>query len=159
MTAAGGSSVLNAFADAADQLDALAHANRGLRNAVRLTRRLLDITGQVHTSLAVQPARVDRIEPQTIQAAKQYTLCFAAASAVLTYLHNHDRAVSGPTAPLWTDAVWLRATLARLLGRLQGHDEATAAEVDLLVEPLVAQTRARSLYSLFHLPLMDGASC
>jgi alkylation response protein AidB-like acyl-CoA dehydrogenase len=159
MTAAGGSSVLNAFADAAGQLAALAHGDRGLRNAVRLTRRLLDITGQVHASLAVQPARVDRIEPETFQAAKQYTLCFAAASAVLTYLHNHDRAVSGPTAPLWADAVWLRATLARLLGRLQGHDEATAAEVDLLVEPLVAQTRARSLYSLFHLPLMDGASC
>lgn len=159
LATARGSSVLNAFADAADQLAALALGNRGLRNAVRLTRRLLDITGQVHARLAAPPARVDRIEPETFQAAKQYTLCFAAASAVLTYLHNHDRAVSGPTAPLWADAAWLRATLGRLACRLQGHDEADAAEVDLLVEPLVAQTRARSLYSLCHLPLMDGAPC
>lgn len=159
LAAAGGSSVLNAFADAAGQLAALANGNHGLLTAVRLTRRLLDITGRVHARLAVQPARVDRIEPETFQAAKQYALCFAAASAVLTYLHNYDRAVSGPTAPLWADAVWLRAALARLLGRLQGHDEADAAEIDLLVEPLVAQTRARSLYSLFHLPLKDGATC
>jgi alkylation response protein AidB-like acyl-CoA dehydrogenase len=159
LATARGSSVLNAFADAADQLAALAHDNHHLRNAVRLTRRLLDISQQVHTSLAVRPARVDRIEPETFQAAKQYALCFAAASAVLTYLHNHDRAVSGPTAPLWADAAWLRATLGRLLCRLQGHDEADAAEVDLLVEPLIAQTRARSLYSLCHLPLMDGAPC
>lgn len=159
LTPARGSSVLNAFTDAVEQLAAVAGGAPGPLGAVRLARRLLGITGRVHALLAVQPARVDRIEPENFQAARQYALCFAAASAVLFYLHNSDRAVSGPAAPLWADALWLRAALGRLLCRLEGHDEAAAAEVDPLVEPLLAQTRARSLYSLFPLQLKDGATC
>lgn len=159
LASAQGSSVLNAFPDAVAQLAALTPDTPGLRAAADLARRVLDSCQSVHASLASPPGRVSDIGPEAFAAAKRYALCFAAASSVLFYLHNHEQAGTGRTSELWDDATWLRAVLGRLLWRLHGPDERAAAHVDALAEPLLAQTRTARLFSLFDLDLAEGARC
>jgi alkylation response protein AidB-like acyl-CoA dehydrogenase len=159
LAASRGSTVVNALPDAVAQLCVLGQTNPGILRAVALAERILETTGQVHTDLAGTPGRVDAIEPEAFEAAERYALCFAGATAIQLFLHNHHHLRAGTNALLWTDARWLSAVLARLLGRLHGQHEELSADIDPIIEPLLAQTRDVALYSLFPVQLARGPQC
>ncbi len=152
-----GSGVLASLPGSVDALRAEADANPTLKPALAHAERLLTVTDQLHTTMELYQNALTDVPPGAFEAAKQYALCLAAAASLGIWLHNHRAAEQGRTAALWRDGLWLRASLARLLTRLdpQAADDREAA--DALLDQVRALRTEGLLPSLLPLAL-PGAS-
>ncbi|WP_067464472.1 acyl-CoA dehydrogenase family protein [Actinomadura macra] len=130
-----------------------------------LARRLRDIAADVHERMAGHRPTARSVPGESFDLAREYTLCVTGAACLWFWLHNRERAgAEEPTAELWADALWLEASLTRLLGRLRpgaptehgatdhgagdhGAGEPGGAVYDRLLPALLAQYRAGLLFS------------
>lgn len=146
----GGSSVVNALPAAAARITELAAEGRVPQDAAALVAEVAAYAAQVHTEMAhYRPSPIDT-PAEAFTVAQRYAVIYAAAACVQLWLANESTApAEGPSAALWHEALWLRACLTRLLGRLRPPAAQDRESVlDGLFEPLHAQYRKGLLFSL-----------
>lgn len=159
LVARGGCAVVQSLASLLQRLDGAAAADPALVDALAFGRRLAAASAQVHSDLSAPAGPVDKIPAAAFGLAERYALCFAGASVLGVWLHNRSAYEPGETSGLWSGARWLTGALATLVARLDGPNKTTARATDALIEPLVHQTRAAHLYSLFGLELSEEGTC
>ncbi|MFJ1584976.1 acyl-CoA dehydrogenase family protein [Streptomyces sp. NPDC088197] len=152
-----GSGVLAALPDCVEELRGLAARDRAVEPALRAARRLLTVVDEVHAEMAGFQDAQTETPPAAFEAARRFALCFAAAACVGLWTHSHVEAETGATAPLWRDALWLRAALARLLTALGVPDAADPEALDDVLDAAGALHARGRLVSLLPLSLRpDG---
>ncbi|MFJ5612374.1 acyl-CoA dehydrogenase family protein [Streptomyces sp. NPDC093221] len=152
-----GSGVLAALPDCVEELRGLAARDRAVEPALRAARRLLTVVDEVHAEMAGFQDAQTETPPAAFEAARRFALCFAAAACVGLWTHSHIEAETGATAPLWRDALWLRAALARLLTALGVPDTADPEALDDVLDAAGALHAQGRLVSLLPLSLRpDG---
>jgi alkylation response protein AidB-like acyl-CoA dehydrogenase len=100
---------------------------------VRLAEALEAETVALHEELARYVPSIRDVPPAAFRLAERYELCFAGAACLRIWLGARDHA----PGPLWQDALWLRASLARILARL-GADVTDDAAYDELADVVLA---------------------
>src|SRR6185437_11775222 len=88
--------------------------------------RLAEAIERVHAEMESHQNALADVSPQAFDAARRYTLCFAAAACLGLWAHNQQKLAPDTGGPrdaeglgrVWRDGVWLRAALDRLLVRL-----------------------------------------
>ncbi|SHN17963.1 Acyl-CoA dehydrogenase [Actinacidiphila paucisporea] len=136
--------------------------NPAVEPALRAAERLPAVMDEVHAEMAgLLDARTE-VPPAAFETARRFTLCFAAVACVGLWTHSHLDAEAGATGPLWRDALWLRAALARLLTALGLPDAADPEALDGVLDAARALHAERRLVSLLPLalrpatPVQDG---
>ncbi|MFI0897340.1 acyl-CoA dehydrogenase family protein [Streptomyces sp. NPDC020983] len=153
-----GSGVLAALPGCVARLRALAAGDTALVPALRAAERLVDAVEGVHAEMAALQDAQTEVPPAAFDAARRFALCFAAAACVGLWTYSHAEAEAGATAPLWRDALWLRAALARLLGALDVPDAADPEALDAVLDAVTALHDSGRLVSLLPLSLRPGAA-
>ncbi|WUH90925.1 acyl-CoA dehydrogenase family protein [Streptomyces sp. NBC_00433] len=148
-----GSGVLAALPGCVGLLRDAAARNPAVEPALRAAERLSAVVDDVHAEMAAfRDARTD-VPPAAFETARRFTLCFAAAACVGLWTHSHRDAEAGATGPLWRDALWLRAALARLLTALGLPDAADPEALDGVLDASIALHAQGRLVSLLPLSL------
>ncbi|MBO2458307.1 acyl-CoA dehydrogenase family protein [Actinomadura violacea] len=127
----------------------------GPADLAELAGRVQAAASEVHLRMAEHAPAPRLVPAEAFAAAEDYTSCYAAAACLALWVHG--RPGTGMPADLWTDAVWVKACLVRLLGRLEpaaGDGRADGA-VDALYGPLLARHQEGSLFSLLDMRLPD----
>jgi len=135
---------------------------------VAAAERLAEAIDGVHAEMEAHQNALADVSPQAFEAARRYTLCFAAAACLGLWAHNHD-SLPGTGSPaeglgrVWRDGVWLRAALDRLLVRLgvpdgaepgsAAPDRGDSAAYEQLLSDLCAARDEGELFSLLPLRL------
>ncbi|MFF7159017.1 acyl-CoA dehydrogenase family protein [Streptomyces sp. NPDC008139] len=152
-----GSGVLAALPDCVEELRGLAARDHAVEPALRAARRLVTVVDEVHAEMAGFQDAQTETPPAAFEAARRFALCFAAAACVGLWTHSHVEAEAGATAPLWRNALWLRAALARLLTALGVPDAADPEALDDVLDAAGALHAQGRLVSLLPLSLRpDG---
>ncbi|MER5210222.1 AMP-binding protein [Streptomyces sp. NPDC002838] len=121
--------------------------------------RLLALADEVHEELTAHRHSARAVPETAFASAGRYALVYAGAASLHLWLENRDGAVAD--GPLWQDAAWLDAVLARLLCRLTGMpdlDDVDGPALDALLPALHAQHERGDLFSLLHCPLGEAAT-
>ncbi|MGV9319647.1 AMP-binding protein [Streptomyces sp. NPDC003660] len=121
--------------------------------------RLLALADEVHEELAAHRHSARAVPEAAFDSAGRYALVYAGAASLHLWLENRDGAAAD--GPLWHDAAWLDAVLARLLHRLTGApdlDDADGPPLDALLPALHAQHEQGLLFSLLHCPLAEATA-
>ena len=85
---------------------------------------------QLHDELgALRPVARD-VPAGAFALAERYEACFAGAAVLSLWLRNRSWAETGSSAPLWEDALWVRACLGLLLQRCGLVDDRTMVPND-----------------------------
>jgi hypothetical protein len=100
-----------------------------------LAERLLAAVDEVHEELAGHRPSHRDVPSAAFATARRYELCFAGAACVHVWLNNHDWIIASRNL-LWTDAAWLAACLAHVLGELTEPDDTDAAVFDRVYDEL-----------------------
>ncbi|MGH3415006.1 MAG: acyl-CoA dehydrogenase family protein [Actinocrinis sp.] len=122
-----GSGVLATLPDSIAVLRSAAAEEPVLKGALASAERLAETIDLVHGEMERYQNALSDVPPQAFDAARRYTLCFAAAACLGLWAANHETQGDGR---VWQDGVWLRAVLDRLLVRLgeAGTDDGAAYE-------------------------------
>lgn len=121
--------------------------------------QLLALADEVHEELAAHRHSARAVPEAAFASAGRYALVYAGAASLHLWLENRVGAVAD--SPLWNDAAWLDAVLARLLHRLTGMpdlDDADGPALDTLLPALHTQHERGLLFSLLHCPLAEATS-
>ncbi|MFF3323704.1 acyl-CoA dehydrogenase family protein [Streptomyces sp. NPDC002889] len=170
-----GSTVLGTLPAAAEVLGAQASRDPALARAAALARTLARAAEQLHTAmLAVRPVP-GGAPVESFDLARGYSVCFAAACCLGVWQHNRRTAPhDAPTAGLWASGLWLEATLARLVDRLEqavpgstgprprppsAYDPDLQSLYEALLGRLTAQYEAGELFSLLPGLIAEGPPC
>jgi hypothetical protein len=147
---------------AADRVAAAAEAGRAPAGLATAARMAVAATADLHRTLAGVRAAA-RPAAASFELAGQYEICFAMAACLHLWEAGHR--VGGITnAALWEDALWTRACLRELTGRLgYGHPAAARARADMqtanrLVDWLAATVAAGEGISIFSAHRPAGAA-
>ncbi|MFF4650450.1 acyl-CoA dehydrogenase family protein [Streptomyces sp. NPDC001380] len=122
-----GSGVLASLPDSVAVLRAAAGDDPAHKPALAAAEALLAVVAEVHEEMERHQDAVAEVSPAAFETARRWSLCFAAASCLGVWAHNREAAERDGTGELWQGALWLRASLARLLVRL-GHPGAADPE-------------------------------
>lgn len=165
LIARGGSGVLATVPGSIAILREAADQEPALASALASAQRLAGTIDRVHDEMQAQQNALADVPPQAFEAARRYTLCFAAAACLGLWAHN-QRALRRDTAAfgrVWRDGVWLRAALDRLLVRLGEpggvepgggvSDRGDVAAYEQLLSDLCAARDEGELFSLLPLRL------
>ncbi|MEU9363227.1 AMP-binding protein [Streptomyces avermitilis] len=147
-----GSSVVQSLPDAVERARTMAPPA-----VVARAEQLLALAGEVHGELAAHRHSARAVPETAFASARRYALVYAGAASLHLWLENAGTARA--TGPLWADAAWLDAVLARLLRRLTGTadlDDADGPALDRLLPALHAQFEEGALFSLLPCPLGEG---
>ncbi|MGV9451908.1 AMP-binding protein [Streptomyces sp. NPDC003635] len=147
-----GIAVVQSLPDAVERARALAPPAVAAR-----AEHLLALAGELHEELAAHRHTARAVPPPAFAAARRYALVYAGAAALHLWLENTgtDRA----TGPLWQDAAWLDAVLARVTRRLTAEpdlDDLDGPALDALLPALHAQYDEGLLFSLLPCPLAEA---
>ncbi|MFB8139947.1 acyl-CoA dehydrogenase family protein [Streptomyces parvus] len=135
----GGSSVVQSLPEAAELA-----ARRGREDVAAAARALAEESARLHQEIAECREAPGAASAEAFERAKRYELVFAGASALALWLHNQP----SPGARWWRDALWVRACLTVVLGRL-GLDPAAGPDArDLLCDELLSADLADGAFSL-----------
>ncbi|SEK58954.1 acyl-CoA dehydrogenase family protein [Streptacidiphilus jiangxiensis] len=148
-----GSGVFAALPGSVEQLRRAAAEDPAFKPALQAAERLLTAVDQVHEELAEHQNTVTDVPPAAFDAARRFSLCFAAAACVGLWAHTRAEAETGATAELWRGALWLRAALARLLTALGLPDTDDPQALDEVLDVVRAQHADGRLVSLLSLSL------
>lgn len=122
-------------------------------------RALLAAAEALHEEQLAAHRHSARAVPETaFDAARRYALVYAGAASLHLWLENTGTARA--RGPLWRDAAWLDAVLARLLRRLTGApdlDDADGPALDALLPALHAQAGEDLPFSLLPGPPAEGS--
>jgi acyl-CoA synthetase (AMP-forming)/AMP-acid ligase II/alkylation response protein AidB-like acyl-CoA dehydrogenase len=149
-----GSSVVQSLPEAVRRVTATASPATAER-----ARALLAAAGALHEEMSAHRHTARAVPETAFESARRYALVYAGAASLHLWLENTGTARA--RGPLWRDAAWLDAVLARLLRRLGGVpdlDDADGPALDALSPVLHAQTDQGLLFSLLHCPLAENAS-
>ncbi|MEU9327389.1 AMP-binding protein [Streptomyces canus] len=140
-----GSSVVQSLPEAVERVTRTAPASVADR-----ARALLGAAQELHAEMGALRHSARAVPEPAFDAARRYALVYAGAASLHLWLEN----TGTPRArgPLWTDAAWLDAVLARLLHRLTGApdlDDTDGPALDALLPALHTQTEQGLLFSLF----------
>ncbi|CAL9515603.1 D-alanine--D-alanyl carrier protein ligase [Streptomyces sp. enrichment culture] len=118
---------------------------------------LLAAAEALHGELAAHRHSARAVPETAFDSARRYALVYAGAASLHLWLEN----AGTPRArgPLWRDAAWLDAVLARLLRRLTGApdlDDLDGPALDALLPVLHAQAGEGLPFSLLHGPSAEG---
>lgn len=138
-----GVSVVQALPAAVEELAELVVAGVAPISLLAVARTLLAATAAAHDEMAAHRPSARDIPASAFRTAERYARCFAGASCLLAWLRNRAAALSD--APLWTDAAWVHACLARQVELLGGTGDPAA--IDRLMPALLAQYREGVLFS------------
>nr|WP_237528819.1 AMP-binding protein [Streptomyces sp. SID5469] len=147
-----GSSVVQSLPDAVERARATAPPA-----VVARAEQLLALADEVHGELAAHRHSARAVPETAFASARRYALVYAGAASLHLWLENAGTARA--RGPLWADAAWLDAVLARLLRRLTGTadlDDADGPALDRLLPALHAQFEEGALFSLLPCPLGEG---
>jgi alkylation response protein AidB-like acyl-CoA dehydrogenase len=148
-----GSGVLAALPGCVEELRRIAEQNPAVEPALRAAERLLAVVDEVHAEMAEYQDTATDVPPAAFEAARRFTVCFAAAACVGLWTYSHLDAETGETARLWQDALWLRAALSRLLTELGVPDAADPGALDQVFDAAAALRAEGLLVSLLPLSL------
>ncbi|MEU8961408.1 AMP-binding protein [Streptomyces sp. NPDC048491] len=121
--------------------------------------RLLVLADEVHQELAAHRHSARAVPGTAFTSAGRYALLYAGAASLRLWLENQGR--DRTDGPLWQEAAWLDAVLARLLHRLTGTsdlDDIDGPALDALLPALHAQYEQGLLFSLLHCPLAESGA-
>ncbi|MFB6715478.1 AMP-binding protein [Streptomyces sp. NPDC056237] len=147
-----GSGVVQSLPDAVARIRHAAPSH-----VVERAARLLALATELHEELKALRHSPRAVPPEAFAAARRYALAYAGAAAVHLWLENTGTVRA--SGPLWQDAAWLDAVLARLLRRLTGApdlDDEDGPALDALLPALYAQHEEGLLFSLLPCPLGEG---
>lgn len=118
--------------------------------------RIREIADELHRDMAAYRPTARDVPSEAFELARRYALCFAAAACVRLWLDNADWAAG---VELWSDGMWLRATLDRLLrelvpGRVDGGK--SDAVYDRLADELWTRFTDGQLFSLLPCTLAEA---
>ncbi|WP_063762130.1 acyl-CoA dehydrogenase family protein [Streptomyces sp. NRRL F-5123] len=153
-----GSGVLAALPACVARLRGLAAGDPAFAPALRAAERLVAAVDGVHAQMAAVRDVQTEVPPAAFDAARRFALCFAGAACVGLWTYSHAEAEAGGTAPLWRDALWLRAALARLLAALDVPDAADPEALDAVLDAATALHSGGRLVSLLPLSLHPAAA-
>ncbi|GAA3892909.1 hypothetical protein GCM10023084_52160 [Streptomyces lacrimifluminis] len=122
-------------------------------------RVLLSVADELHEEMAAHRHSARAVPAAAFVSARRYALVYAGAASLHLWLENTGTARA--RGPLWEDAAWLDAVLARLLRRLTREpdlDDADGPALDRLLPALYAQAGQGLLFSLLHCPLAESAA-
>jgi alkylation response protein AidB-like acyl-CoA dehydrogenase len=143
LVARDGCSIMQDLPDAVAELAAVAPDD-----VVRQAARIHHIADDLHADLAAYRPTARDVPPAAFELARRYALCFAAAACIRLWLANRSWAAgAGP----WSDGLWLRVALDRLLrGLTPGQAETGECDTgyDRLADDLCARFAAGELFSL-----------
>lgn len=117
-------------------------------------RALLAFADRLHEEMAAHRHSARAVPAAAFASAREYALVYAGAASLHLWLENTG--TPRAAGPLWEDAAWLDAVLARLLRRLTREpdlDDADGPALDPLLPALYAQAGQGLLFSLLHCPL------
>ena len=140
-----GSSVVQSLPAAVERVAASAPAGVAAR-----ARTLLALAEDLHAEMGATRHSARAVPEPVFGAARRYALLYAGAASLHLWLENTD--TPRAEGPLWTDAAWLDAVLARVLHRLTGTpdlDDTDGPALDALLPALHAQADQGLLFSLF----------
>ncbi|MGA5502461.1 acyl-CoA dehydrogenase family protein [Streptomyces umbrinus] len=120
-----------------------------LKDATELAERLLAVADRVHEEMATYADAVTDVPEEAFAVARRYCLCFAGAACLGLWVESGSGLPGGEG--VWRDALWLRASLERLLARL-GEQSSSDAQEELLEEAFALHGHGR-LVSLLRLQL------
>ncbi|MFD5424995.1 acyl-CoA dehydrogenase family protein [Streptomyces sp. NPDC127084] len=135
----GGSSVVQSLPEAAELA-----ARRGREDVAADARALAEVSARLHKEIAGCREAPGAASAEAFELAKRYELVFAGASALALWLHNEPP----PGARWWRDALWVRACLTVVLGRLGLEPAAGPDARDLLCDELLSADPAEGEFSL-----------
>ena len=126
LVARSGSGVLATVPDSIAILRGAADQEPALKSAVAAAERLAEAIERVHAEMESHQNALADVSPQAFEAARRYTLCFAAAACLGLWAHNQQKQAPDTDGlrdteglgRVWRDGIWLRAALDRLLVRL-----------------------------------------
>jgi hypothetical protein len=165
LVARGGSGVLATVPGSIAILRDAADQEPALKSALASAERLAEAIERVHAEMESHQNALADVSPQAFEAARRYTLCFAAAACLGLWAHNQEKQSSDGQGlgRVWRDGVWLRAALDRLLVRLGepagvGYgrfesDSGDGAAYEQLLSELCAARDEGELFSLLPLRL------
>ena len=122
-------------------------------------RTLLAVAAELHEEMAAHRHSARAVPAAAFDSARRYALVYAGAASLHLWLENTGTARA--RGPLWEDAAWLDAVLARLLRRLTREpdlDDADGPALDRLLPALYAQAGQGLLFSLLHCPLAGSGT-
>ncbi|RSN54765.1 hypothetical protein DMH12_16190 [Streptomyces sp. WAC 04229] len=149
-----GASVVQSLPEAARRVAAAAPPATAGR-----ARQLLAVAHALHEEMAAHRHTARAVPETAFEAARRYALVYAGAASLHLWLANEG--TGRAHGPLWRDAAWLDAVLARVLRRLDGRpdlDDADGPALDALLPALNHQADQGLLFSLLHCPLAESAS-
>jgi acyl-CoA synthetase (AMP-forming)/AMP-acid ligase II/alkylation response protein AidB-like acyl-CoA dehydrogenase len=120
---------------------------------------LLALADDVHEELAAHRHSARAVPETAFVSAGRYALVYAGAASLRLWLENQGGVRAD--GPLWQEAAWLDAVLARLLHRLTGTpdlDDIDGPALDALLPALHAQHEQGLLFSLLHCPLAESGA-
>ncbi|WBQ08254.1 acyl-CoA dehydrogenase family protein [Kribbella sp. CA-293567] len=136
-----GCSLVNTLPGAVAELESLARAGVVSDQLAGSAAVLRDLVTELHDRWGEEPGSLDL--------ARRYTLCFAAAACLQVWLRNYE---DHREDELWTGGVWLEACLVRLLGQLQaepvGRCETVQIAYGRLMQVMARQWRLDQRLSL-----------
>ena len=148
-----GSGVLTTVPDSLAVLRAAAGDEPVLKSALAAAERLVETIDLVHDEMERQQNALADVPAAAFDAARRYTLCFAAASVLGLWAHNH---AAQRARGVWQDGVWLRTALDRLLVRLGEPGADDGAAYEQLLGQLCDARDEGELFSLFPVALAGG---
>ncbi|MCX5381005.1 acyl-CoA dehydrogenase [Streptomyces sp. NBC_00091] len=153
-----GCAALRALPAVADDVEALARRRPELADCAALVRRLAGTAAAVHARLAALPPASRTPSAEHFRTAEDWARCLHGAAAAGLWLASHPYATGEHAEDgLWSDGLWLRAVLRRLLGELGAPQPPDGADEDALLAHLWRQERDGALFSLFPCRLAEGA--
>ncbi|MFE7397840.1 acyl-CoA dehydrogenase family protein [Streptomyces sp. NPDC057557] len=135
----GGSSVVQSLPEAAELA-----ARRGREDVAADARALAEESARLHEEIADYREAPGVASAEAFELAKRYELVFAGAACLALWLHNEPV----PGARWWRDALWVRACLTVVLGRLGLEPSAGPDARDLLCDELLSADLAEGEFSL-----------
>ncbi|WP_328393817.1 acyl-CoA dehydrogenase family protein [Streptomyces sp. NBC_00390] len=169
-----GSTVLGTLPTGAEVLSAQASREPGLARAAALARALARAADQLHTGMRAARPVPGGAPVESFDLARGYSICFAAACCLGVWQHNRRTLHDGSTAGLWNSGLWLEATLARLVDRLEdavpgstgpqprlpsAYDPGLRTLYEAMLTRLTAQYEAGELFSLLPGRIAEGPPC
>ncbi|GAA4902205.1 acyl-CoA dehydrogenase family protein [Streptomonospora salina] len=124
-------------------------------------RRLGRVHERVRAELAAYRPVALHAPPEAFDLARRYALCFAGAACLWLWLDNASGAAAGAggrvdlAEPLWADALWVRAALARVLERIGAPAPADTGADDALLGAMWDQFAGGRLFSLLDCRVED----
>ncbi|MFJ9178083.1 AMP-binding protein [Streptomyces sp. NPDC102360] len=149
-----GCSVVQSLPDAVRRARALAPPT-----VLARAERLLALAGELHQELAAYRHTAREVPEEAFALARGYALVYAGAASLQLWLENTGTAVAA--GPLWAEAAWLEAVLARVERQLTAEpdlDDTDGPALDRLLPALRAQHEQGLLFSLLHCPQAEGTA-